>query len=232
MNFSKIIWRLIDHSKAILPGRWRLPLRYFTWIISRDVEPELVYLFDLCNNFRCAIDIGANHGFYSFKMLRRFEQVYAFEANSSVDFDIAHYKKPNLHFFQFGLSDENIKRQLNVPLQAGVAYDGWASVEDRALSFADDFKRIPVSLQRLDDQPFTKEQLIDLIKIDVEGHELEVLRGAQTTIKRHKPVLIIENNKNQKEICKLLIPLGYRRSSFSEFSGKPLSSPNIIFIHI
>lgn len=232
MNVSKIIWRLIDYSEAILPGRWRLPLRYFTWIISGNVEPELVHLFDLCKNYRCAIDIGANHGFYAYKMLQRFEQVYAFDANSSVDFDISHYKKPNLHFFQFGLSDQNTKRDLNIPVHAGVAYDGWASLEDRSLSFADDFKQIPVSLQRLDDQPFTRAFSIDLIKIDVEGHELEVLRGAQSTIMQHKPVLIIERNKNQAEIGNLLIPLGYRCSNFSELFGKALASPNLIYIPI
>ncbi len=33
---------------------------------------------------------------------------------------------------------------------------------------------------------------VDFIKIDVEGHELEVLRGARETLRRDRPVLFIE----------------------------------------
>lgn len=35
---------------------------------------------------------------------------------------------------------------------------------------------------------------ISLVKIDVEGHEPDVLRGAEATIARHRPAMIIENN--------------------------------------
>lgn len=43
------------------------------------------------------------------------------------------------------------------------------------------------------------------MKIDVEKMEMEVLKGAEATIKAHKPILIIEIIKsNQAEIVKLL----------------------------
>lgn len=46
---------------------------------------------------------------------------------------------------------------------------------------------------------------VDLMKIDVEKMEMEVLKGAEATIKAHKPILIIEIIKsNQAEIVKLL----------------------------
>lgn len=35
---------------------------------------------------------------------------------------------------------------------------------------------------------------ITLIKIDVENHEKEVLEGAKETIKRNKPVIVLENS--------------------------------------
>jgi hypothetical protein len=38
---------------------------------------------------------------------------------------------------------------------------------------------------------------IDLIKIDVEGFEGEILKGAMETIERHKPVLVIEQQKHE-----------------------------------
>lgn len=39
---------------------------------------------------------------------------------------------------------------------------------------------------------------IGFIKIDVEGYELEVLRGATNTIKAHKPILYIEDDRREK----------------------------------
>jgi len=41
---------------------------------------------------------------------------------------------------------------------------------------------------------------LDLIKIDVEGAELKVLKGASTTLKRIKPVLSIEVNHYEDEL--------------------------------
>jgi FkbM family methyltransferase len=42
------------------------------------------------------------------------------------------------------------------------------------------------------DKILMSEPKIDFIKIDTEGHELEVLQGLQETIKRHKPTLLVE----------------------------------------
>ncbi|MCL2474497.1 MAG: FkbM family methyltransferase [Alphaproteobacteria bacterium] len=51
----------------------------------------------------------------------------------------------------------------------------------------------------------------DLIKIDVEGMEMEVLRGAVSTIQKHKPLLVIEKIKtNEKELNEFLLSRGYK----------------------
>jgi hypothetical protein len=41
---------------------------------------------------------------------------------------------------------------------------------------------------------------IHLLKIDVEGMDLDVLIGGQNTIKKHLPVIFIEHNDNRKTI--------------------------------
>jgi FkbM family methyltransferase len=55
---------------------------------------------------------------------------------------------------------------------------------------------------------------LDLIKIDVEGHERHVLDGAAAILQRHRPVLVIEtgheSSTDRKAICDLLGGLGYR----------------------
>ncbi len=51
---------------------------------------------------------------------------------------------------------------------------------------------------------------LDLIKIDVERMELEVLRGAQATLGRFRPIVIVEQLKASKEeIASVLASYGY-----------------------
>jgi len=51
-----------------------------------------------------------------------------------------------------------------------------------------------------------------LIKIDVEGMELAVLKGAAQTISKHMPVLYVENDRKDKspELIEHIFGLGYR----------------------
>ncbi len=60
-----------------------------------------------------------------------------------------------------------------------------------------------------------------LIKIDVEGLELEVLRGAQATIRKHRPTLVIEAHFRElaTAVTARLATLGYRCETFSATYG-------------
>lgn len=52
---------------------------------------------------------------------------------------------------------------------------------------------------------------VDLIKIDVEGHETEVLEGAEQTIKAQRPVILCDYNDHTtlENVMAMLRPLGY-----------------------
>lgn len=68
-----------------------------------------------------------------------------------------------------------------------------------------------------------------IIKIDVEGAELDVLRGGLNTLKKHKPVLLIEivsdYDKNAKKIHDFLKDeIGY--------TGTPESRPENMFLYV
>lgn len=49
----------------------------------------------------------------------------------------------------------------------------------------------------------------DLIKIDVEGFEFPVLQGARETLREHKPMLMVEFQREQQAIFDYLDELGY-----------------------
>ena len=61
---------------------------------------------------------------------------------------------------------------------------------------------------------------IDLIKIDVNGFELSVLKGLINIIKKNTPALLIETNKDTLKIKKLLKKYSYNQYIFSVVSNK------------
>jgi FkbM family methyltransferase len=70
-----------------------------------------------------------------------------------------------------------------------------------------DSKLRPVKIVRIDSYNFER---VDLIKIDVEGMDIEVLRGATKTLNRCKPILSVEHGKvDFEELTRLLSVHGY-----------------------
>ncbi len=66
----------------------------------------------------------------------------------------------------------------------------------------------PVRMIALDDLAPAR---VDLIKIDIEGMEMEALEGAQKTIAAHRPLLIVESVKvNGQALAAWLAALGYK----------------------
>ncbi|MEM1546066.1 MAG: FkbM family methyltransferase, partial [Candidatus Methanomethylicia archaeon] len=77
---------------------------------------------------------------------------------------------------------------------------------------------INVQLATLDDLVESlKLQRVDFIKIDVEGYEVEVLKGMINTLTMFKPVIVMEVlNSNIMEVKKILSKLGYNVKTFPD----------------
>jgi FkbM family methyltransferase len=157
------------------------------------------------------LDIGANignHAVYFSKFI--FDKVYAFEANQKNFALLEENKKINdlgddkLMIYHTALSDGhyNFKSQ-DVSENMG----GSKVIEGSG----------ELITSKIDDYELPK---IDFIKIDVEGHELKVLKGADNLIKRDFPEIMLECNANTASDLKIISPymkeLGYEQiNSFS-----------------
>jgi len=74
----------------------------------------------------------------------------------------------------------------------------------------------------------------DLIKIDVEGFEIEVLQGLTRTIKAFKPLVLVECSDTHDEVSDLLSKYSYRNFEFSRkdkaWAPSKRSNPMQLFI--
>ena len=145
--------------------------------------------------FRGCIDIGSNVGLWTRELASRFEQVYCFEPNPIfIECFNKNITETNVQLFQYGLSNKEHTASM-VEFNSTVMTKEEGNIKCRTL---DSFE--------LND--------IDLIKIDVDGFEVEVLQGAIDTISRNKAVINIEMKKNKrpktcKRIKKILHRLNY-----------------------
>jgi FkbM family methyltransferase len=95
----------------------------------------------------------------------------------------------NITFLPFALADKNGTASFNYVKNAP-AYSGLNKREYAQKQ--PDIQEINVEIKRLDDL-IPENVKIDFIKIDVEGAELGVLKGATRIIEKNKPVIIFES---------------------------------------
>ena len=185
----QFLFRVINYSLRhiikILPKKYELPINYFKYRVMGLNEPELLILPNLISKGGTAIDIGANIGFYSYVVSRICDKVEAFEPIPYCCSILQAYNAPNINVHGVALSSKSGTAVLNIPIVNNMEIYGRASVSNDFPSQ----KTIQVSLKKLDDYNFTN---VNFIKIDVEGHELDVIRGAKDTITKYQPVILVE----------------------------------------
>ena len=192
------------------------------WAKQRQ-EPEINKLFSQIVNFldqrkgkKFFYDVGANHGHYSWLALSQSHtiQVVAFEPDPNnlelLRLTVDHSSLNQVRICEVALSDkEGIVsfHQDTLTSATGMIENGdtpWVEkyLDRKANSI--EVKRSPL------DSLCTSETKPHLIKIDVEGHELEVLKGGQECLRNYKPVLIVESfPPKQEEVALFLSDLGY-----------------------
>ncbi|MBE9261841.1 FkbM family methyltransferase [Microcystis sp. LEGE 00066] len=153
----------------------------------QDLDIELMtYLYSYLPH-RLAVDIGANRGDVSSRLLQAGYQVYAFEPFPAVIDKLKNRlgDHPNFRLFPFALGSENQTQELHIatdetPDNTYQDASFYSSLTKHSLSeglvFTD---TIPVTVKTLaslqDAEELPKD--IGLVKIDTEGFDLEVIKG-------------------------------------------------------
>ena len=176
---------------------------------------ELVALTEWLNSHALLggtmLDVGANIGNHSVFLARHFDRVHSVEPNPRT-FKVLSMNAllaDNIHCHQIAASDANgkigfVQELLNV---------GHSHVDKSGVATG---RTIDVECWKLDDY-LSKARDVRLIKIDVEGHELEALRGMERILERDAPTIVFEQHlggfvDGKSDVIEFL-----RRSGYTEF---------------
>ena len=226
IKFNKEIEFFI--KKNFLPQSYLLKKRLERSIENNDEEEiKLVKSFITPNTD--SIDVGVYRGVYSYEMSKYSKLVHAFEPNpilfDNIEKDLKKIIK-NIEFYNNALSNKDEIMSLKIPIR-NKNYNkenyeeyfqmGRASIHTK--NDIDEFESFDIESKKLDSFNFTNK--ISFIKIDVEGHETEVIKGSENTIQRNKPTLLveIEEQYTQKKVAdtlKYINSLGYNSFYFKD----------------
>lgn len=153
-----------------------------------------------------AVDVGAHIGIWTRRLAQAFGRVHAFEpVSENYDCLDANVQDMNVSIYEFALGAESGFFKMILPPNGNSGC--W---------YAEPGDGVPVKTL---DELFVGEEVVGLIKLDVEGQEGAVLRGGLELLERDGPVVVIEDNglgpqrygKDWIDPKAILAGLGYKR---------------------
>jgi FkbM family methyltransferase len=182
-------------------------------------------------------DVGAHYGWLSLKAARHVGpkgRVVAFEP-SPILFDILQYHQHRNRLSQMAVvgsavSERDAERETFYLLNNGLSSRNSLTIGQQGLPFLDSVEKttVEVSTLKLDSYCAAVDIIPDVIKIDVEGGEGMVLRGAAGILGQNRPVLVISTHpywfpesESSERLFDLLASYGYqtRDSHVIHFEG-------------
>jgi FkbM family methyltransferase len=167
---------------------------HFAELLSRNVakgktavyqQPVRQQSINLTPYKTLALDIGANVGLWSRDLTHVFDRVIAFEPVSEFrDCLIKNVPAKNLEIRPYALGAEDTFIDMIITAEN----TGHSHVDISTMGHG------TTPMYRLDSLELPK---IDYIKIDCEGYENTILRGAQETIMRDRPIMVVEHKRHK-----------------------------------
>lgn len=188
--------RMVVDAEDTFVGKSLLELGEYSWaeveLLSRLVGPESV-----------VVEAGAHIGAITVRLARQCARVLAFEPQRLV------HQMLCANLVLNGLT--NVwARQEAIGAEDGQVLCPHPEMEGRrntgGITLAGVKEGEPVVCRRIDTLGLAR---VDLIKADVEEMELEVLKGAASTIRRDRPALYLESNTGTDQLLVFLQAFGY-----------------------
>lgn len=196
--------RVMPHSTSLMTSlssglAWMLPDRIVAAAIRLAyprVEPELARVSEFVPPGGTAVDVGAWYGPWTRHLRRLADRVVAIEPNARLARGIK-AAFPDVEVVEAAASDHAGTAPLFLP-------PGGPAVGTSSLEYGDG-RSVTVRLVPIDSLGLSD---VRFMKVDVEGHELSALRGAADTIRRDRPVLLVEVEERIQPIAPIVDLLG------------------------
>ncbi len=146
------------------------------------------------------LDIGANVGSHSHFMLGFADSVHSFEPHPEIFKSLAAkwntHKNPSFHIYQFGLGAKECKLEYYEPATDNTGTGSF--IQGAKIN-----REVPISLPiRRGDDVLAEIGVspISLIKVDVEGFEPFVFQGLVQTLKKDRPIIMMEMSAMTRQV--------------------------------
>ena len=205
--YKRVVKR--DHNMQLPTGEWMtLPIRdHFAgeaFITGGDVDWGSEKLFFLLLGHKGVfLDVGAHIGYYSLYMLSGVLRVYSFEPDPRV-FALLENNvgaKPKIETIPWAVGATAGRARFTLERDSEVSHFSHYG-EDK-------FRQIVVNVVTIDSFVFERGLAVEAIKIDVEGHDIEVIRGAMGVLEEQQPLVLTEA-KPDAELFALMQRISYR----------------------
>lgn len=230
------------HFPALVDAKFTAK-RWMNRALQRPFDSDFMVLRHLAVKAdECFVDVGSNRG-QSIDAIRLYHPdhpITAFEPNALL---VARLQRrfagdKALSLQNFGLSEADMDAPLYVPYYRDWLFDGLSSFDrDAAESWlnGDTIAGFDPALLRIETLTCRLRRLDDFnlnpafIKIDVQGYEMQVLKGAVETLKRCGPILMVEDSA---ELIPWLADLGFACHEFDGTGLRPSQGPanNLFFL--
>ena len=194
--------------------------RYGT--LQKNELPLIKFLIENVESNAVFFDIGANYGFYGtlVEEITDNAEIHCFEPPPDIITLLKkNLRKSNSNAHQLAIGDYEGEASYNNTFRSGNS--SLANIQS-ASEGINNTTKIKVHISSLD--TFCKTNSIPtIIKIDVEGNELAVLRGAAQLLKKYRPILAIELWNDDviiKDICTFMQKFNYKSYKLDE-NGRP-----------
>jgi FkbM family methyltransferase len=219
---------IFQRAASFLPGHWQFALRrrWCTWqfhlgLFKHD-EPEFERLSEWVSEGDCVLDIGANLGLFTAALSRLVGpqgHVFAFEPMPEtfrlLTYNSRLFPHSNVTLINAAASSASALVGMEMPTsESGLPDIYCAHVVDQPTSLRS--FALPVDALAIPAR-------VSFVKIDVEGHELQVLQGIAKLLREHAPLLVVEGK--DQAVKEFLDAHGY-------VGDHRAGSPNTVFCHV